>query len=122
MEEIAPPALVLGCNTTHGIGVLSDWIEERTGVAPDFVDIGWGDSAFSSLNSGNGRSNYGHEHCNGVRYLTTLFAYGDGYGDGTGDGSVDRHGYGLSYGDGYGDGTGYGASEGDGTGYGFDCE
>ena len=36
MEEAVPPALVLGCNTPHGIGVLSDWIEERTGHAPDF--------------------------------------------------------------------------------------
>ena len=33
MDEPVPPALVLGCNTPHGIGVLSDWIEERTGIS-----------------------------------------------------------------------------------------
>ena len=45
MEEAVPPALVLGCNTPHGIGVLSDWIEEQTGHAPDFAATGWSDGS-----------------------------------------------------------------------------
>ena len=64
-ESIEPPAaLVLGCNTPHGIGVLSDWIEEQTGHAPDFVATGWSDG------SGNGYG-YGESYGNG---------YGYGYG------------------------------------------
>ena len=40
MEEAVPPALVLGCNTPHGIGVLSDWIVLRVTANPGetFVD------------------------------------------------------------------------------------
>ena len=80
-ESIEPPAaLVLGCNTPHGIGVLSDWIEEQTGHAPDFAATGWSDG------------------------------YGDGYGDGDGNGygDGDGNGYGYGNGDGYGYGDGDG--------------
>ena len=68
-DPIEPPAaLVLGCNTPHGIGVLSDWIEERTGHPPDFEATGWSDVAGDGYGYGYG------------------YGYGSGYGDGYGDG------------------------------------
>lgn len=111
-----PPALVLGCNTPHGVGVLSDWIEEQTGHAPDFV------TGFPVRNiheqqpdrrgGGDGTGNgYGFEN-------------GDGSGDGSGDGWVMMYAdFGASgFGDGYGysgnDGTGSGIGDGNGLGNG----
>ena len=84
MDEPVPPALVLGCNSPHGIGVLSDWIEEQTGHPPDFAATGWSD--------GDG---YG-------------YGSGSGYGYGNGDGDGDGYGYGDGYGSGSGYGYGYG--------------
>ena len=80
MDEPVPEALVLGCNSPHGIGVLSDWIEEQTGHPPDFAATGWSDGD------------------------------GDGYGYGSGYGSGSGYGYGSGYGSGYGyaDGSGDG--------------
>lgn len=120
MEEPIPPALVLGCNTPVGINVLSDWIEEQTGHAPNFADAGWGDGCFSLSGNGNGNSSYGHDHVNGLYGGNTTHAYGDGYGDGDGNGFINSHGYGRLYGDGYGGGNGYGDADGDGWGGGFD--
>ncbi len=74
---MVPPALVLGCNTPHGINVLSDWIEEQTGHALNINDSGWSASNEFDFSFGNGHS--------------------DGYGifeDGCGDG----HGYGDQHG------------------------
>lgn len=89
-----PPALVLGCNTLHGIGVLSDWIEEQGGFVPDFVSTPWSDTHGSVCGDGDG--------------------YGNGYGDGRGDGD----GYGNGWGDGYGD-SDVGYADGDGLGESF---
>lgn len=101
-----PPALVLGCNTPHGIGVLSDWIEEQTGFAPDFVSTNWDDFFIVSeaTMSGNG---FGDGLC------------GSSDGDGSGDG--DFFSPGLEHGDGFGDGayTGDGHGNGQGAGDGF---
>lgn len=98
-----PPALVLGCNTPHGLDVLSDWIQEHTGVAPDFVSASWSDRSVS--NYGNG---YGDSYADGV---------GNGYGHGGGSGYGYTNGYGYSFG--HGDGYGYGTGCGDGSGYGY---
>lgn len=88
---IPPPALVLGCNTPHGIGVLSDWIEEQTGHAPDFGLTSWSDG----------------------RPTTT----GDGYGNGNGDGRGNGFGCGnVENGGGNGGGHGYTLWTGDGRG------
>lgn len=114
-ESIEPPAaLVLGCNTPHGIGVLSDWIEERTGHAPDFHSGLPSDSPHRMSNS---KNRYGD---------------GSGFGRGNGNGWGDGCGYGFTgyitphatgngageigdqNGDGYGDGQGYGDGNGDG--------
>ena len=94
MEPIAPIALVLGCNAPHGVGVLSDWIEEQTGYAPDFNDTSWSDGF--------------------------IYCYGDGYGDDFGDGYGEGYsgggsGYGFIDGDGQGDGF---IGDGKGDGYG----
>lgn len=35
-----PSALVLGCNTPHGINILSDYIEKLTGHSSDFYQSG----------------------------------------------------------------------------------
>ena len=43
MEIYIPPALVLGCNKPHSIGILSDWIEEQTGHPLDLDQSGWSD-------------------------------------------------------------------------------
>ena len=68
MQKIyIPPALVLGCNTPHGINVLSDYIEEQTGCTPDFTMTGWSDNNV-------GLNYYG-------------YGDGDGYGYGNGNGS-----------------------------------
>ena len=75
MGEPVPPALVLGCNSPHGIGVLSDWIEEQTGHPPDFAATGWSDGDGDGYGNGSG--------------------YGDGYGYGYGYGSGDGSGYGY---------------------------
>lgn len=95
-----PAALVLGCNTPHGLGVLSDWIEEQTGHAPDFHDHGWSDGK-SGFSDGSG---YGHG---------MIFDIGDGFGagelcnDGSGWGDgPDGDGNGMGWGDGYGNGDG----------------
>lgn len=111
---IPPPALVLGCNTPHGIGVLSDWIEEQTGHAPDFttpnpptgtddaslgtVDLGYIYESGAMFGDGAG-SAYGREDG---------FSDGDFTGYGNGDGSGDGSGHPHWYGDGNGDGEGGG--------------
>lgn len=103
-----PPALVLGCNTPHGVCVLSDWIEEQTGFVPDF-----------SVTSGS--DNFGYAHTDGYGGGDHGFAvnFGDGYGDGDGDGN----GYGCGTGYGFafreGDGFGEGITGHNGDGYGF---
>lgn len=93
-----PPSLVLGCNTPHGLGVLSDWIQEHTGVAPDFTSTSWSDDY-------------------GVNYN---FGSGDGYAHDVGDGAGAGGFYGYaSHCNGYGDGNGYGyGGSGDGRGAG----
>lgn len=114
MEEIAPPALVLGCNTPHGIGVLSDWIEEQIGYAPDFTLTGYGDGlGYSGIDPGNG-----------LAYVDNYaFLNGDGQGN-----AYERYNFngasfgrfhGASFGRSHGDGNGYGFGDGDGCGYGF---
>ena len=107
--ETIPTALILGCNTPHGINVLSDWIEEQTGHPPDFHQSGW--------------SNFSYDH--GFAPGDSIgkgcgYAYGDGFGYhyGTGDYGPDRgNGYGCGCGDwdghGCGDGRGYGNRNGD---------
>lgn len=120
MEEIAPPALVLGCNTPHGIGVLSDWIEEQTGIAPDFHSTSWSDGDWLVIchdSNGNVVSGYGDGFGYGVDYGA---GYGDGYnyGDNEGDGSGNRTWFTVHDGNGYG--VGYGNANGDGCGNGFD--
>ena len=105
---IPPPALVLGCNTPHGINVLMDWIEERTGHAPDFHDGRGFDEGSSSRSNGDG--------------------FGSPYGWINGDGEGDGHAYGYGdLGDGFGNGEGYGdyawmlkSGNGKGKGY-LDC-
>lgn len=107
-----PPALVLGCNTPHGVGVLSDWIEEQTGHAPDFV------TGFPVRNI--------HEQQPDRRGggVGTGYGYGFENGDGSGDGWVMMYAdFGASgFGDGYGysgnDGTGSGIGDGNGLGNG----
>lgn len=108
MNDFTPPAaLVLGCNTPHGIGVLSDWIEERTGHVPDFHGGGWsndwswgiptdGDGRDDGFGNGRG-SGFGHGH----RYFYTY--RGDGHGAGVGDSDGVGDGY-PRYGDSYGGG------------------
>lgn len=102
-----PPALVLGCNTSHGIGVLSDWIEEQIGHAPDFSQSKWSDDLGDS--TGNGYSSSlaftSTGAGNGIGYGCG-FAYSDGSGSGYGYtlGNGTGCGYGLFDGDGYGDG------------------
>ena len=103
-----PAALVLGCNTPHGLGVLSDWIEEQTGHAPDFHGPGWSDGK-SGFSDGGG---YGHG---------MIFDHGDGYGSGSlahdGTGYGDGGAYGRAHGDGWGDGECYGSGHGYETGF-----
>jgi len=98
-----PAALVLGCNTPHGIGVLSDWIEEHTGHAPNFHGPGWSD----------GKSGFS----DGGEYHGMIFDHGNGYGSGMRFKSPNGHGYGHCYGhidgDGWGDGHHYGNGDGD---------
>lgn len=85
MEQTVPPtALVLGCNTPHGVGVLSDWIEEQTGHAPDFHGGSW--DCLSYMGAYGGGLGYGTDN-------------GDGYGDGLHYGSYDGGGFG--FGDGF---------------------
>lgn len=108
MSEIItiPTALVLGCNTPHGIGVLSDWIEEQTGHAPDFQQSGWSDGKYGNTKDDN----------NG-------FGHGYGTNIGGGSGSSYFHGSGhycnRFFNDGFGDGHGYGHGEGRGYGFGW---
>lgn len=70
-----PIALILGCNTPHGVGVLSDWIEEQTGCAPDFYQSGWS------------------EDNENVYSVSCCYQFGDG--NGTSYGYFCGHGYGL---------------------------
>lgn len=107
---IPPPALVQGCNTPHGICVLSDWIEERTGVKPEFHQPGWSES-FTHL--GTTGCGYGYSTGDGGGDGDGG-GYGDAYGDGSGSGCGD--GYGNYSGDGNGCGDGYGNSFGGGIG------
>lgn len=108
MEQTVPPtALVLGCNTPHGVGVLSDWIEEHTGRAPDFADAGWSSGDADEIKNGTG------------------YGYGLVGGDGTGCGdnasyhdSGNGWGDGMEYGTGNGDGHGGAMTRLDGNGYG----
>lgn len=76
-DRIEPPAaLVLGCNTPHGIGVLSDWIGEQTGHAPDFHGAGWSEG--KTFGNGGNAANEGNGFGDGL-------GYGNGNGDGRGD-------------------------------------
>jgi len=117
-DRIEPPAaLVLGCNTPHGIGVLSDWIEEQTGHPPDFTTMNYPTTIWDDKgsNSGNG---YEHGTESGSGWGCGVFAIaGNGTGDGTGyggnggdgtgcGGDMYPHIYGTIDGNGYGDGTG----------------
>lgn len=106
MEETVPPALVLGCNTPHGIGVLSDWIQEHTGVAPDFTSTAWSLGNKPGFMDGNG-SGYGRNNGYGFTFNTAANC-------------VTGNGRGYGYGDDFGDGggCGYYASELTGTGNG----
>ena len=100
---ITPPALVRGCNTPHGINVLSDWIEEQTGHPFDVDQSGW-DTIYPYYFNGT---------C--MNYENTSLGhtgFGDGCKDKYGGRAWNRDGYG------YGDGDGYGNSQGDGWGYG----
>lgn len=118
-----PPALVLGCNTPHGLGVISDWIEEQTGITPDFSVTRWadGNSYADSVNFGPGAGfcfgsgggygcGYGYSNGNGSGSGDDVFRYthtdGDGYGFG--------YSFGLDIGRGMGSGSGYGAFDGSG--------
>lgn len=108
MSEIIhiQPALVLGCNTPHGINILSDYIEEQTGHPLDFHQSGWSDGIYSNTKDGS----------NG-------FGYGYGTNLGGGSGSSYFHGSGhycnRFFNDGFGDGHGYGHGEGRGYGFGW---
>ena len=91
MELNIPSALVLGCNTPHGINVLSDWIEEQTGYAPDLYQSGWDDSNERKSNTGDGygigeQSGYGNGDTN---YAGSGGGNGCGYGCTDGDGCSD---------------------------------
>ena len=99
MNIYTPIALVLGCNTPYGIGVLSDWIEEQTGYPPDFIMTSWSDD-----------NDYGYG-CGD--------SYGRGCGDSYGDGSGNGCGYGNGYSYGVGDGYSYGNGYGRGNGHGY---
>lgn len=94
-----PPALVLGCNTPHGIGVLSDYIEEQIGHPPDF-------NLTSLSNSLIFNCNYDYNKINGE-------GYGEGYAYNNGNG----RGNGFIYGYGDFDDTGNGNGNGNGCGY-----
>lgn len=113
-----PPALVLGCNTPHGIGALSDWIEEQTGHAPDFTTPSAPTSTHDehTRHIGNGYE-HGYGGCDGI-------GEGCGYVDGNGHG--DGEDYGDGCGDGHGDGRGfvnvYGHDSGDGEGAGTEMQ
>ena len=105
--NIPPPALVLGCNTLHGINVLSDWIEEQIGHQPQFHESGWSDGYKYNMHihDGNGSGN-GNEY--GDNYDDEYYGdgcCGDGDGNGCGDGYYE-HGYGSGFGNGCGSGYG----------------
>ena len=85
-----PPALVLGCNTPHGIGVLSDFIQEQNGFPPELHESGWTDY-----------------HKYNINYVDNSRDYG----------SINGHGYGYSNGDGDGDGNHCFQECGDGCGW-----
>ena len=109
-----PSALVRGCNNPVGLNPLSDWIEEQSGIAPDFFGSGFSDDPRSdSLNgryypNGNGRGDgpedYGFFDGRGLGhgsdYGSSSLLYGDGVGYGRGS---DQTSYGDLYGDGVGD-------------------
>ena len=99
-----PPALVLGCNTPHGIGVLSDWIEEQTGFPLDLDQSGWSDKNGIGAGYGYGRPNINSGYGNGCGYGfdRSYYCDGDGYGSG------DCYGFFSSYGSLCGDGRGWG--------------
>lgn len=106
-----PPALVLGCNTQHGIGVLSDWIEEHMGFAPDFFDRGWANVPISiftdelrqadyTQDNGNGRGDgraYGYSTI-GTHVEPPHEEYVAGKGNGVGNLSYWGNGFGSGYG------------------------
>lgn len=102
METPIPVSLVLGCNTPHGISVLSDWIEEHAGFVPDFISTPWSDNFYTWQNFGFG------------------FGYGTDSGDGRGHGNGYGYVYGYELGDGYG--SGYGNFNGNGCGAGLGYE
>lgn len=117
-----PPSLVLGCNTPHGIGVLSDWLEEQMGFAPDFIGHGWttnqSDQIFMREDYGDPDGDgFGHGYGYGYAVYAIVGGiglYGNAGTNGRGDGSAcglisgDGTGYGLLYGDGVGSGHGFG--------------
>ena len=98
MEIHIPTALVLGTNTLHGIGVLSDWIEEQTGFPLDFFDSSWnGDIYAANIHSNKNLNNNDSDgYGNGCNYGSNI-GYGNWYGHGDGTG----RGYGTYLGNGY---------------------
>lgn len=107
-ESIEPPvALVLGCNTPVGIGVLSDWIEEQTGHAPDFNATGF------PVNNVNEQQTDRHGNGDGNGY-----GFDDGNGSGDGWSMLYSDFDGGGYGDGYEYGYEYGYDGGEGSGVG----
>lgn len=107
---VIPPALILGCNTPHGINVLSDYIEEQTGHPPDFAGSGWSNGSVSVIGGGYvfyGGNGFG-DGC--------VYGYGSAseIGNGSGVGFEDGHYYSDDSGGGVG--LGYGSSDGGGNG------
>ena len=113
-----PPALVLGCNTLHGINVLSDYIQEQTGYSPEFHESGWTCDFYNVYPIQ--ETGYGYGYGFGIYN-------GNGSGDGFGYGYGNFNGVGIGIGNGYGfanfsnnnsngDGSGYGEDNGDGIG------
>lgn len=123
MEINIPPALVLGCNTQHGINVLSDWIEEQTGITPDFDGLSH-DKYYTYLytylhywETNRGFESYGSTDGNGFGggYNYSRGIGGNGFGKGFGYG-ITPFFYDVNQndGDGHGDGSGYGYGDGSG--------
>lgn len=97
-----PPALVLGCNTPHGINILSDYIEEQTGHTPDFHQAGWSEG---NCLYGNYGYDYNISKCDGTG---DGYGYGFNHGDGTGSGCDGDAESGCDYGNSSGSGFGFG--------------
>lgn len=102
MKIHVPAALVLGCNTPHGIGVLSDYIEEQTGHPIVIDGFNWVYIAAY----GNGCGYFGFNDGDGCGWGYGYFGCGDGYsvGNGNGDGIGYSKDYSSPTGGGIGDG------------------